>query len=83
MQGRLEVLCIQDTTELDFNGQQIEDLGTLSFPAQRGMYLNPTYAVSPEREPLCLLDAWMWVRDASKKVKLPLAGRVCPPGRAS
>jgi len=68
MQGRPVVLCIQDTTELDFNGQQTEGLGTLSFPAQRGMYLHPTYAVSPEREPLGVLDAWMWVRDASKKV---------------
>ena len=42
MQGRPVVLCIQDTTELDFNGQQTEGLGTLSFPAQRGMYLHPT-----------------------------------------
>jgi hypothetical protein len=31
------------------------------------MYLHPTYAVSPEREPLGVLDAWMWVRDAPKK----------------
>ncbi|WP_194714955.1 IS4 family transposase [Noviherbaspirillum soli] len=66
MQGRPGVLCIQDTTELDFNGQQTEGLGTLSFAAQRGMYLHPTYAVSPEREPLGVLDAWMSVRDASK-----------------
>jgi hypothetical protein len=66
MQGRPVVLCIQDTTELNFNGQQTEGLGTLSFAAQRGMYLHPTYAVSPEREPLGVLDAWMWVRDASK-----------------
>lgn len=42
MQGRPVVLCIQDTTELDFNGQQTDGLGTLSFPAQRGMYLHPT-----------------------------------------
>ena len=66
MSGRPVVLCIQDTTELDFNGQQTEGLGTLSFAAQRGMYLHPTYAVSPQREPLGVLDAWMWVRDASK-----------------
>lgn len=52
MQGRPVVLCIQDTTELDFHGQQTEGLGTLSFAAQRGMYLHPTYAVSPEREPI-------------------------------
>ena len=56
------VLCIQDTTELDFNGQQIEGLGPLSYDAQRGMYLHPTYAVSVDREPLGILDAWMWAR---------------------
>ena len=56
------VLCIQETTELDFNGQQIEGLGPLSYEAQRGMYLHPTLAVSPAREPLGVLDAWMWAR---------------------
>ena len=55
------VLCLQDTTELDFNGQAIAGLGPLSYEAQRGMYLHPTYAVTPEREPLGVLDAWsMW-----------------------
>jgi len=57
------VLCLQDTTELDFNGQEIEGLGPLSYEAQRGMYLHPTYAVSAQREPLGLLDAWMWARE--------------------
>jgi hypothetical protein len=58
------VLCLQDTTELDFNGQGIEGLGPLSYEAQRGMYLHPTYAVTPEREPLGVTDAWMWAREA-------------------
>ena len=58
------VLCLQDTTELNFNGQGIEGLGPLSFEAQRGMYLHPTYAVTPEREPLGITDAWMWSREA-------------------
>lgn len=58
------VLCLHDTTELDFNGQTIEGLGPLSYEAQRGMYLHPTYAVSTEREPLGVLDAWMWARQA-------------------
>lgn len=49
------VLCIQDTTELDFNGQDIEGLGPLNYEARRGMYVHPTYAVSAEREPLGLL----------------------------
>ncbi len=57
------VLCLQDTTELDFNGQTIEGLGPLSYEAQRGMYLHPTYAVSVQREPLGVLDAWMWARE--------------------
>lgn len=65
MQGQSVVLCLQDTTELNFNGQEIEGLGPLSYEAQRGMYLHPTYAVTPEREALGVLDAWMWAR--SKK----------------
>jgi hypothetical protein len=56
------VLCLQDTTELDFNGQAIAGFGALSYEAQRGMYVHATYAVSAEREPLGVLDAWMWAR---------------------
>jgi hypothetical protein len=56
-------LCIQDTTELDFNAQQIDGLGPLSYEAQRGMYWHPTLAVSPDREPLGVFDAWMWARE--------------------
>lgn len=57
------VLCIQDTTELNFNGQAMAGLGPLSYEAQRGMYVHPTYAVSLAREPLGVLDAWMWARE--------------------
>jgi hypothetical protein len=57
------VLCLQDTTELDFNGRHTAGLGPLSYEAQRGMYLHPTYAVTPERVPLGVLDAWMWARE--------------------
>lgn len=63
MAGLPVVLCLHDTTELDFNGQAIEGLGPLGYEAQRGMYLHPTYAVSPDREPLGVLDAWMWARE--------------------
>lgn len=66
------VLCIQDTTELDYNGQETEGLGTLSYARQRGMYLHPTYAVTPERLPLGVLDAWMWVRDDKGKASRSL-----------
>ena len=57
------VLCVQDTTELDFNGQQMTGLGPLSYEAQRGMYLHPTLVVTPQREPLGVTDAWMWARE--------------------
>ena len=63
MTGQAVVLCLQDTTELDFNGQQARGLGPLSYEAQRGMYLHPTYAVTPTREPLGILDVWMWARE--------------------
>ena len=58
------VLCLQDTTELDFNGQSIAGLGPLNYEARRGMYVHPTYAVTPRREALGVLDAWMWAREA-------------------
>lgn len=32
------VLCLQDTTELDFNGQQARCFGPLTFEGRRGMY---------------------------------------------
>ena len=57
------VLCLDDTTELNFNGQQIAGLGPLSYEAQRGMYVHATYAVTPQREPLGVLNAWMWSRE--------------------
>jgi hypothetical protein len=57
------VLCIQDTTELDYNGQAITGLGPLNYEAQRGLYLHPTYIVSPEREPLGVFNAWTWARE--------------------
>lgn len=63
MRAHSVVLCIQDTTELDFNGQEIDGLGPLNYEARRGLYLHPTYAVTPEREPLGVLDAWMWARE--------------------
>ena len=57
------VLCLQDTTELDFNGQQMAGLGPLSYEAQRGLYLHPTYVVTPDREPLGVTNAWTWARE--------------------
>jgi hypothetical protein len=57
------VLCIQDTTELDFTSQPgIAGLGRLSYERQHGMYLHPTLAVSEGGVALGVLDAWMWAR---------------------
>lgn len=58
------VLFIADTTELDFNGQETEGPGPLSYEAQAGMYLHPTYAVTTDREPFGVIAAWMWAREA-------------------
>ncbi len=51
------VLCLQDTTNLDFNGQDIDGLGPLTYEPQRGLLLHPTYVVTPDREPLGLTDS--------------------------
>jgi hypothetical protein len=63
MRAHPVVLCVQDTTELDFNGQEAEGLGPLNYEARRGMYVHPTLALTPQREPLGVLDAWMWARE--------------------
>lgn len=60
------VLCIQDTTELDYNGQAMRGLGARSYEARRGLYLHPTYVVTPEREPLGITSAWTWAREFKK-----------------
>jgi hypothetical protein len=57
------VLCLADTTELNFNGQDIEGAGPLSYEAQVGMYVHATYAVTPDREPLGVINSWMWARE--------------------
>jgi hypothetical protein len=63
MQGQAVVLCIQDTTELDFTSQPgIAGLGRLSYEAQHGLYVHPTLAVTPEGVALGVIDAWIWAR---------------------
>jgi len=57
------VLCVHDTTELDYSGQsQTQGLGPLTYEAQRGLYLHPTLAVTPDRLCLGVLDALIWAR---------------------
>jgi hypothetical protein len=58
------VLCVQDTTELDYTKKLgIAGLGPLNYETRRGMYLHPTLALTPERVPLGLLDLHRWVRE--------------------
>mgnify|MGYP003582170437 CR=1 FL=1 len=57
------VLCLQDTTELEFDARQAQGLGPLSYEARKGLFVHPTYAVTPEREPLGLVNAWNWARE--------------------
>ena len=63
LQDQPVVLCLQDTTELDFTSQPgIVGLGRLSYAAQHGLYMHPTLVVTPEGVALGVIDAWMWAR---------------------
>lgn len=58
------VLCVQDTTELDYTRKpQIQGLGPLSYEAALGLYIHPTLAITPDRLCLGVVDQWTWVRD--------------------
>jgi len=60
------VLCVQDTTELDYTGQdQLKGLGPLTYEARCGLYLHPTVAITPERLCLGVIDTLMWARDGN------------------
>ena len=64
MRGHPVVLCVQDSTELDYTAQPgIAGLGPLSYLRQHGLSVHPTLAVTPDGVPLGVLDAWMWTRD--------------------
>src|SRR5512134_3490637 len=50
------VLCVQDSTELDYTAQPgIAGLGPLSYLRQHGLYVHPTLAVTPAGVPLGVL----------------------------
>jgi hypothetical protein len=57
------VLCLQDTTELDYTGKAMAGLGPLNYETRQGLYVHPTIAVTPERLCLGVLDAWNWARE--------------------
>jgi hypothetical protein len=57
------VLCIQDTTELDYSSKpSIKGLGRLNYDARQGMYIHPTLMITPEGVPLGITDLWAWAR---------------------
>jgi len=63
IRGYNRVLCIQDTTELDFTGHpSMQGLGRLNHDYRQGMYCHPTLAVSETGVVLGVVDAWMWAR---------------------
>jgi hypothetical protein len=58
------VLCIQDTSELDFSTQKgIAGLGPLNDESRYGMYIHPTLVVTPARVALGLLDLHLFTRE--------------------
>jgi Transposase DNA-binding/Transposase Tn5 dimerisation domain len=59
------ILCVQDTTELDYTSTpQVQGLGPLTYESSIGLYIHPTLAITPERLCLGVLDQWTWARDA-------------------
>jgi hypothetical protein len=64
LRAHRRVLCVQDTTELDYTTKPgIAGLAPLNYETRRGLYLHPTLALTPERVPLGLLDAYSWARE--------------------
>ena len=62
--GKLTVLILQDTTNVDFTGRSgIDGLGILDHKYCRGFLAHSSLAVTPERVPLGLLAQETWIRD--------------------
>lgn len=59
------VLCLQDTTEIDYTSQKYTTgLGPIGqHKIRQGFYLHPTIAVTPERLCLGTIHTTMWARD--------------------
>ena len=57
------VLCVQDTTELDFTGKQTAGLGPLNYAATNGLYLHVTTALTPQRQALGIVAQEFFVHD--------------------
>lgn len=67
MAGQPVVLCLNDTTEVEFNAHSAAlGLGPLAYEFQSGFLLHPLLAVTPDRRCLGLLDAQWLVRDPDR-----------------
>lgn len=76
MAGRDTVLCIQDTTEVDYSSKKdIEGLGKLSWETRQGLLIHPTLAVTPSRLCLGVLDHLIWSRDKQEHGKAKDCGK--------
>lgn len=71
MQKYHKVLCVQDTTTLDYSGHPaIEGLGLYSdSETAKGLLVHTTMAVSTEGVPLGILSQQIWTRDPEKRGK--------------
>ncbi len=70
------VLCIEDTTEVDYSDKkETEGLGPLTHEARHGLLLHPTLAVTPDRVPLGCLRGLAWTRDPKLHGKKKERGR--------
>lgn len=60
---RERVLCLQDTTELDFSGRpSMAGLGRLNYDKRQGLYLHPTLVIDEGGVVLGVTDCWHWAR---------------------
>ncbi|MBU1700189.1 MAG: IS4 family transposase [Candidatus Eisenbacteria bacterium] len=57
------VLCVQDTTEMDFSFRKMEGAGPLNSEERLGFYNHVSLAITPERLCLGILGAKMWARE--------------------
>lgn len=67
------VLCLQDTSDIDFTGRKsvigLGYTGKASQPHCRGFFLHPTLAVTPERLCLGVLHSKTWIREEAPEPK--------------
>ena len=78
MAGHKVVLCVQDTTEMDFTGRKLKGAGSLSVQERIGFFNHVTLAVTPERLCLGALEAELWARDCedlNKHVLMKMGSR--------